>query len=55
MEFEDRGPGFDWQTMVETQSPTDSEGGRGIEIMRKYCHNMVYSKRGSHLHISIRV
>lgn len=55
MEFEDKGPGFDWQTMVETQSPTDSEGGRGIEIMRKYCHNMVYSKRGSHLHISIRV
>ena len=54
MEFEDKGPGFDWQTMIETEAATDSEGGRGIEIMRKYCHNIVYSKRGRHLHITIR-
>jgi anti-sigma regulatory factor (Ser/Thr protein kinase) len=54
MEFEDKGPGFDWQTMIETQVATDSEGGRGIEIMRKYCHNIVYSKRGRLLRVTIR-
>ncbi|VFQ44073.1 ATP-binding protein [Desulfoluna butyratoxydans] len=55
MEFEDKGPGFDWQTMIDSQAASDSEGGRGIEIMRKYCHNMAYSKRGCHLHLTIRV
>ncbi|SCY70637.1 ATP-binding protein [Desulfoluna spongiiphila] len=55
MEFEDKGPGFDWQTMIDTQAASDSEGGRGIEIMRKYCHNMAYSKRGCRLHLSIRI
>jgi len=55
MEFEDKGPGFDWQTMIETQTASDSEGGRGLEIMRKYCHNMVYSKRGCHLRLTIHV
>jgi len=55
MEFEDKGPGFDWQTMIDTQAASDSEGGRGIEIMRKYCHNMAYSKRGCHLHLTIRL
>lgn len=53
MEFEDDGPGFDWQTQVTTQSATNSEGGRGIEIMRRYCHNIVYKKQGSHLYITI--
>ena len=54
MEFEDSGPGFDWKTRIHTQSATDSEGGRGIEIMRKYCHDVVYSKQGARLSIIIR-
>lgn len=54
MEFEDNGPGFDWQSIIHMQSATDSEGGRGLEIMRKYCQSMTYSKRGNHLHITIR-
>lgn len=54
MDFEDRGPGFDWQTMIRTQVASDSEGGRGIEIMKKYCQDIAYSKRGSHLHLTIR-
>ncbi len=53
MEFEDKGPGFDWQTQVNIESATNSEGGRGIEIMRRYCHTVVYSKEGSHLYITI--
>ena len=54
MEFEDFGPGFDWEARIQTQSATNSEGGRGIEIMKKYCHDVTYTKQGARLSITIR-
>lgn len=54
MEFEDNGPGFDWEHAFKTETPTDAEGGRGIEIIRQYSHSMVYSKGGRLLHVTIR-
>ena len=54
MEFEDKGPGFDWASAIETIAPSNSEGGRGLEIIRRYCHSVVYSDNGRQLHITIR-
>ncbi|WP_300669807.1 ATP-binding protein [Desulfoluna sp.] len=55
MEFEDQGPGFDWQATIKKKRATNSEGGRGLEIIQKYCHTMVYSQRGNHLHITLHI
>ena len=55
MEFEDHGPGFDWRKAFEAISSPNSEGGRGIEIIRQYSHSFCYRKEGRLLQVTIRV
>ncbi len=55
MEIEDEGDGFDWRSHLGKKPAPDSESGRGVAIMEKYCEEVSYNDRGNKVVLKKRI
>jgi anti-sigma regulatory factor (Ser/Thr protein kinase) len=52
----DQGEGFDWQRVLDRNTPADleNEGGRGIFLVKHYVDSIHYNKIGNEVRVTIK-